>query len=162
MAWNYDPTQYEEQDFAPIPKGDHRVRIEEVSERTFRSGSSGYELVLAVSGRNAKLWYYLVLNPSDPKATNQRIGALFNSFGITDANMDHYKAWAGRVGAARVKHEEYNGETQAKVQYFLSRSKQDKLPPWQEPGNSAPSPSAAVEAPPLDFTELPDDGELPF
>lgn len=160
MAWNYDPTQYEDYDFPMIPEGDHRVRIEEATEKTFRSGNSGYELVLAVSGYHSKLWYYLVLDPSDPKATNQRIGTLFHCFGITDTNMDHYKAWAGHVGGARVKHEEYNGETQAKVRYLLRRSKQDSLPPWQEPGSGSADKSSATP----DFAELSDfdDGDLPF
>lgn len=157
MAWNYDPTQYEEQDFALIPKGEHRVRIEEVTERKFKSGNDGYELVLAVSGYSSRLWYYLVLNASDPKATNQRIGALFNSFGITDTNLEHCKAWVGHVGAAKVKHEDYNGETQAKVHYFIPRSKQDKLPPWKGTGSEDVSPVTAPE-----FAELPDDGDLPF
>ena len=155
-TWSYDPTQYEEQDFVLIPEGDHRVRIEEVSEREFRSGNSGYEIVLAASGYNSRIWYYLVLNPDDVKATNQRIGAMFDSFGITDTDMSHYKAWEGKVGAAKIRHEEYNGDKQAKIRYFIRRSKQDSLPPWK--GDAAETPAAA----PAVMAELPDDDDLPF
>ena len=156
MAWTYNPNEYEEQGFQLVPAGDHRVRISEVSERTFSSGNSGYEIILDVSGYGSKLWYYLVLDPSDSKKTNQRIGSFFNSFGITDYDMSHFAGWKGKLGAVRVVHEEYNGEQQAKVRFCLARKNQDKLPPWK--GNaSTPAPAvgnyAAVDIP---------DSELPF
>lgn len=162
MAWIYDPTQYEENDFPIIPIGDHRLRVEEVTAKTFKSGNEGFEIVFAVSGYNSKIWFYLTLDTSDPKKTNQRLGEFFGSFGITDYNTDHYSAWVGKVGAAKIKHEDYNGEAQAKVRYFIGRAKQDKLPPWKESGHTA-APSAPAAAP--DFAELPDDDgddELPF
>ena len=129
--WNFNPADYTENEFAPIPVGDHRVRIYEVVEKTFSSGNNGYEITLNVSGYSGKLWYYLVLNPADPKKTNQRIGSFFDSFGITDYNLDHYRAWAGKIGAVRVKHEEYNGANSAKVAFCLARKNQDKLDPWK-------------------------------
>ena len=74
--WIFNPNEYEAKDFAPIPVGDHRVRVSEVSERTFNSGNQGFEIVLEVAAHNNKLWYYLVLDSTDTKKTNQRIGAL--------------------------------------------------------------------------------------
>ena len=149
-AWSFDPSMYEEQDFQIIPVGDHRVRIEEVVEKTFNSGNEGYEITLAVNGHNSKLWYYLVLDRNDPKKTNQRIGDFFNSFGITEFALGSGKQWIGKVGAVRVKHEEYNGNTSAKVAYVINRKKQDKLAPWKDVSNTAP---VAVEV---------SDEELPF
>ncbi len=151
--WTFNPNDYQERDFTLIPEGNHRVRISDVTERTFRSGNEGYEIVLEVSGYNSKLWFYLVLNASDVKQTNQNIGAFFNSFGITGNQMGTGKQWIGKVGAARVKHEEYNGNTSAKVQYLINRSKQDELPPWQ--GNSAPAKSAEQGFVQVDTEELP-------
>lgn len=128
--WNFDPNQYEEKaGFSIIPVGDHRVRIEDVIFKKSNAGNDMFEITLAVSGHSSKLWYYLVLDSSDPKKTNQRIGTFFDSFGITDFNMANYSRWKGKVGAVRVVHEEYNGDQQAKVRFCLSRKNQDKLPP---------------------------------
>lgn len=151
--WSFNPNDYQERDFTLIPEGNHRVRISDVTERTFRSGNEGYEIVLEVSGYNSKIWYYLVLNPADVKQTNQNIGAFFNSFGITGNQMGTGKQWIGKVGAARVKHEAYNGNTSAKVQYLINRSKQDELPPWQ--GNGAPAKPAEQGFVQVDTEELP-------
>ena len=151
--WTYDPSQYKESDFQIIPVGDYRARIADVTEKKFSSGNEGYEITLEINGYNSKLWFYLVLDSSDPAKTNQRIGDFFNSFGINSPAMGSGKQWIGTVGAVRVKHEEYNGENRAKVAYCLARSRQDKLAPWKNVG-SAPA------APANDTVEIPDD--LPF
>ena len=148
--WNYNPNHYEERDFSIIPEGNYRVRISDVSEKTFRSGNEGYEIVLDVAGHNSKLWYYLVLNRENEKQTNQNLGAFFNSFGISNTTLGNGKQWVGKVGGVRVKHEPYNGNMSAKVQYLISKSKQDELPPWQEKGAAAPQ-----------YIEINDD-DLPF
>lgn len=129
--WTFNPNDYQENDFAPIPTGDHRVKINDVVEKVFNSGNHGFEITLEVSGYNSKLWFYLVLDPTDSKKTNQRIGAFFDSFGITDFDLSHYRGWIGKVGGVRVKHEEYNGENRPKVAFCLSRKNQDKLPAWK-------------------------------
>ena len=152
--WTFDPHSYEEQDFSIIPVGDHRVRIEDVVERTFSSGNEGYEITLAVNGHSSKLWFYLVLDRNDPKKTNQRIGDFFNSFGVTDSNLGTGKQWIGKVGAVRVKHEEYNGTNSAKVAYVINRKKQDKLAPWTSGG------ATPVSAPVQPANTIPE--ELPF
>lgn len=152
----YDPNDYKENTYTILPEGDHRVRIAEVNERTFSSGNEGFEIILDVSGYSNKLWYYLVLNTSDAQKTNQKLGSFFNCFGITNYALNAYTQWVGKVGAARVKHEEYNGKPSAKVQYLISKSKQDTLPPWK--GNVAP---AAVNTDANGFVEV-DEDELPF
>ena len=147
--WTFDPSQYQEQNFSIIPVGDYRVRIADVVEKTFSSGNQGYEITLDVNGYNSKVWFYLVLDASNPAQTNQRIGDFFNSFGITNPAMGTGKQWIGAVGAVRIKHDEYNGNTSAKVAYCINRSRQDKLPAWQNTqGSAAPQPiSANVDIP---------------
>ena len=154
--WNFDATQYKEQDFQIIPAGDHRVRIDDVIEKKFSSGNEGYEITLSVNGYNSKLWFYLVLDASNVERTNQRIGEFFNSFGITNTAMGTGKQWIGAVGAVRVKHEEYNGTIGAKVAYCIGKSRQDKLAPWKN-SNTATAPAPAA-APPV---QVPD-SDLPF
>lgn len=151
-TWNFDPSMYEEQYFSIIPAGDHRVRIADVEEKTFRSGNEGYEITFEVSGYNSKLWFYLVLDASDPKKTNQRIGDFFNSFGVTGSNMGTGKQWIGKVGAVRVKHEEYNGSMSAKVAYCINRKNQDKLPPAKFSSATAPASASPIG---IDPSELP-------
>ena len=148
MPWNYDPKDYTEREFSLIPEGDYRVRIAEVEERDFASGNSGYNIELDVNGYNRKVWYNLVLNKDDPKKTNQRLGSFFDSFGITDYNVDHFNAWVGRVGACSLNHREYNGKTSENVRWFIAKSKQDNLPAWSG-GESTKA------------TEV-DPGDLPF
>ena len=150
--WNFDPSQYSEKNFEIIPVGDYRARIAEVTERRFNSGNEGYELTLEINGYSARMWYYLVLDASNPERTNQRLGEFFDSFGITSYTLGSGKQWVGKVGAVRVKHEEYKGENQAKVAYTIARNRQDKLAPWR--GNV----TAPVTA--QGTVELPD--ELPF
>ena len=82
--WNFDATQYKEQDFQIIPVGDHRVRIEDVNERKFNSGNEGYEITLSVNGHNSKLWFYLVLDASNIERTNQRIGTAIKASSLFD------------------------------------------------------------------------------
>ena len=153
--WIFNPAEFEEKSFEPIPAGAHRVRINDVIFKRFNSGNEGYEITLDVSGYGSKLWYYLVLDPSDTKKTNQRIGSFFDSFSITDYDMNRFMGWKGKVGAVRVKHEAYNGENQAKVAFVISRKEQDKLPA----ANFSDATSVAANT--FGTVEI-DDSDLPF
>ena len=154
INWNYDPSQYEEKSFEIIPVGDYRARIADVEVKTFKSGNQGYEITLDINGYNSKMWFYLVLDASNPAQTNQRIGDFFNSFGITNPAMGTGKQWIGTVGAVRIKHEQYEGKTSAKVAYCIARNRQEKLAPWQNTG------AATAKAPAMEEITVPDD--LPF
>lgn len=127
INWNYNPNEYNERTFAPIPEGDHRVTITNVEEKLFNSGNEGFEITLDVDGFNSKLWYYLVFDPNDSAKTNQRIGMFFDSFAIQDHDFSHFNRWVGKDGAVRVKHNMYNGSKIANVAFCLSRSQQSKF-----------------------------------
>lgn len=157
INFTFDPNQYEAKDFEIIPEGDYRVRISDVVEKTFNSGNEGFEITLDVNGKSSRLWLYLVINANDPKQTNQRIGAFFDSFGITNVNLAAYKTWIGKVGAVRVKHEDYNGSKSAKVAYCIARNKQDKLPAWTG-NNEQPVATTSFDG---GYTII-EDGDLPF
>ena len=151
MSWIFNPQDFEAQDFGIIPAGDHRCRIADVVEKRFRSGNEGYEVTFEISGYRSKLWYYIVLDRSDVKKTNQKIGGFFESFGITDPDLSHYRSWVGKVGAVRVRHEAYNGEQQAKVAFCLSKKNQEKLPPAQFGNSAVPSATPVIEDSALPF-----------
>lgn len=155
--WNFDATQYKEQDFQIIPTGDHRVRIEDVIEKKFNSGNEGYEITLSVNGYNSKLWFYLVLDANNTERTNQRIGEFFNSFGIANTTFGTGKQWIGHVGAVRVKHEEYNGNMNAKVAYCIAKNRQDKLAPWKNADAVQTTSNGFVAEPSIPESDLPFD-----
>jgi hypothetical protein len=158
MAWTFNPNEYEEQDFQIVPVGDHRVRIYDVISKNSKAGNEMYEVTLEVSGYGSKLWFYLVIDPTDSKKTNQRIGSFFESFGITDYNLANYIRWKGKVGAVRVKHEDYNGTTSAKVAFCLNRKNQDKLPPAKFNAEATTSTAPTGGFAPIEV----DDDALPF
>ena len=153
VNWNFNAADYEEQSFKPIPVGDHRVRIAEAEEKTSANGNQMIVLTLEVSGYGSKIWHNLTLLTNNTKLTNQKLGELWNSFGIPQGNFN-LQQWVGKVGAAKVKHEEYNGEPQPKIAYFINKDRQDKLPAWQEPTNVNVSVS--------DFSVVDDPDDLPF
>ena len=155
IDWIFDAADYEEQSFKPIPVGDHRVRIASAEEQVSNKGKQMIKLVLDVSGHNSTIWHYIVFMPDNQKLTNQKLGELWNSFGIPQGNFD-LNAWVGKVGAAKVKHEDYNGEPSAKIAYFISKDRQEKLPAWKEPSN------ASVTGGGFEAIPAPSDGDLPW
>ena len=157
INWTFYNSQYSEQSFRPVPIGEHRVRIAAAEEQTSKSGNQMIKLVLDVSGYNSTIWHWIVFMADNQKLTNQKLGELFSSFGIQPGNFN-LANWIGKTGAAKVKHELYEGETTVKVAYFIGKDRQDKLPAWEEPSNKA----AVTGGGNSDFTpvEVPDD--LPF
>ena len=133
LNWNFNANEYTAKNFALIPEGDHRVRITSVAEKEYFNGKTGLQATLDVNGHKSKLWLNLILDPLDPQKTNQRLGEFFNSFGITNYDLNRYSEWCGLTGAVHVKHNVYNGKTSAVVLFCLDRNQQSKLPSWTAP-----------------------------
>lgn len=154
--------QREENDFAPIPEGAHRIRINSV-EMT-KSKTSRNEMLafkFDVSGYNSMLFHYIVDNPDNPKFTNRKLTEFFDSFPAIQAGNvpNNLNSWVGKVGACMVKHEEYNGKTSAKVHYFISADKAASLPPWREASGNATAPTTTADG----FVTMPQgDSSVPF
>lgn len=159
INWNFDESQVEERSFEVVPVGKHRVRIESAEECTSSKGNDMIKVVMQVSGMAAKLFHYIVFMPDNTQLTNTKLAEFWDSFGIPKGNLST-GSWVGKIGACKVKHEEYNGEPSAKVSYFLRKKDQDALPAWQEPKGIA-SVSGAPNVSAEDFVDA-DDGENPF
>ena len=125
--WIYNASDYTARNFEPILEGDRRVRIKNVVEKVFSTGNEGFEITLDVPSYNSKLWYYLILDSTEPAKTNQRLGMFFDSFNICDFDLSHFENWIEKDGAVRVKHNTYNASTIASVTFCLSRNQQDKI-----------------------------------
>ncbi len=138
--WIFDENDVDEVDFAVIPEGSHRVRVYEVTEKVSRTGKNMLELVLEVSGYAGKIWDYLVFDNSDAtakKRTNYKISQIAQTFGVVPQNIPkNPQVLVGKVGGARVKHSQYNGETKANIGYYLSKDKTTVLPEWKNAGGS--------------------------
>ena len=128
MEWNY---QREESTFEEIPVGEHRVRIANAVKAISKNENDMLVLTLDVSGYKSKLWHYVVFMPDHPEITNRNLTSIFDSFGIADGDFN-LANWKGKVGACMTKQDDFG----TKVRYFLSRKKQEGLPPWKEPSES--------------------------
>lgn len=130
MAWEY---KRESTSFKPIPEGNYRVRIKEASKALSKKGNDMLTLQLEVSGSKQILYHYITFMDDRPEITNRMLTQFFDSFKDVTEGDFNMQNWIGKVGACKVKHEEYNGNMQAKVHYFISADRQKDLPPWKEP-----------------------------
>lgn len=141
MAWNY---QREETSFAPLPEGKYRIRVRAVEKAESKSGNEMLVFQFDVSGSGKVIYHYITFLPNNPSVTNGQLTQFFDSFkDIQDGDFNILN-WVGKVGAAKIKHEEYNGEKRERISYFIKADKQSDLPPWQEVGEGNISPSVTA------------------
>lgn len=132
INWTYNANDFKVNENTLIPEGDHRVIVSKVTVKTYCSGNDGFEIMLDVSGYPSKLWHRIIIDPTNPEKTNHHLGKFFESFGITNYDLNCYDEWVGKDGAVRVKHDSYNGSITAKVIFCITRAYQAKLPLWRE------------------------------
>ena len=140
INWTYNQNDFKinENKNTLITEGDHRVVVNRVTIKTYSSGNEGFEIMLDVSGYPGKLWHRIILDPTNPDKTNHNLGKFFESFGITNYDLNDYESWAGKDGAVRVKHDSYNGSMNAKVLFCITRAYQAKLPAWGQASRPKP------------------------
>jgi hypothetical protein len=123
---HYDTSKYDpDVSFELIPRGIHRLRVVEAEEAVSKRGNTMAIVTFSVSGYTSKLFYYFV----DGEWFQRKIDPFFDSFSIQPGDFN-LKNWFGKIGAAQVIHEEYQGKQQAKIHYFIKRDKQMDLPSW--------------------------------
>lgn len=128
--WEY---KREEQKFDVIPEGQYRIRIKSVDTGKSRNGNDMLTLQFEVSGQNSLLFHYITFMPDKREITNRMLTQFYDSFKDIPEGDTNLANWIGKVGACKVKHDEYNGNTTAKVSYFIKAEKQSDLPAWSEP-----------------------------
>ena len=135
MAWEYKREE-SNSEFQVIPEGEYRIRIKSADKAVSKSGNDMLKLTFEVSGYNSLLFHYIVFMADRPEITNRMLTQFFDSFkDIPEGEFDTNK-WIGKVGACKVKHEEYNGKQSAKIHYFINANKQGSIPAWKEPTNN--------------------------
>ena len=162
MADNWSYKREESSFETNIPEGVHRIRIKNAEKAVSKQGKKMLTLQFEVSGFNSTIYHYIVFLEDRPEITNRNLTAFFDSFkDIPDGEFDTSK-WVGKVGAAYIKHEEYNGNTNAKISNFVKAEKQADLPAWKEPEKK--SGAASVPTDNAGFVNVPDGikDELPF
>lgn len=157
MSWNF---KREEQQFTPIPEGDYRIRIKDADKAVSSNGNDMLVLKFEVSGKKSLLFHNIVFLNDRPEITNRMLTRFFDSFKDIPEGDFNMANWIGKVGAAHVFHEEYNGEVRAKIKYFIDAKKQDTLAPWQEPDNAG---SGSSDGAFIDTSKAIEDAkDLPF
>ena len=118
--------------FPIMKEGDYRVRINRVSITLGSDYNAHFEIILDVSGTARKLTYYVCLDMNNEQETNNRLQALYNSFGINYSEQDNLDSWKRKTGAVRIINKQYQGKTFAKIAFCLDKEYQKKLPKWKE------------------------------
>ena len=130
MSWSYTR---EETKFELLPEGVYRVRIKAADKAVSSAGNDMLIVQLEVSGSKKVLYKYIVFIEDKPQIANGQLTQIFDSFkDIKEGDLDT-SHWIGKVGAAKIKHEEYNGEMREKISYFIRAEKQSDLPNWVDP-----------------------------
>lgn len=134
VNWNFNPNDVKEVNFEPAPAGDTRVKVVSMTEKKSQSGLDMWEFIFKPSGGYSNIYWYLTFDPNNPTMTNTNLRSLWNSFGLAGVPTTNVTSqfFTNAIGAVRVKHDIYNGETRAKVHYLITKEKQVAIPQWQE------------------------------
>ena len=141
---NWDSYQREER--PRLTPGDYRVEIVSVDETESKNGNPMLVIGVCPNGSNITINHYIVKN----EWFNRNMTDFFDSFNIEDGDFE-LPTWVGAVGAARLKEDDRG---YLKVQYFIEKSRAEKLPPWE---GKIPERQELTK-----IEEIEDDGELPW
>lgn len=151
MAWEY---KREEAQFKVLPEGIYRIRIKSADKAVSSNGNDMLVLQFEVSGETKILYHYIVFMNDRPEITNRMLTQFFDSFKDIPEGDFNMANWVGKVGAAKIKHDEYQGQTREKISYFVNANKQGDLPSWKEP-NGATVDADGFMQPSGDLEDLP-------
>ena len=167
MGWSYqrEESNNGEGFVSRIKAGDKlRVRVKSVEKAQSKTGNDMLVFQFDVSGHPDIIYYYIPFLQDRPEVTNGKLTQFFDSFkDIADGDFDMLH-WMGKVGAACFKMEEYNGQMNPKISWFIKADKQGDLPAWVEPVHNGDSGDSSSTQPTGEFMNVPDSqmDEIPF
>lgn len=132
MAWEFKREESKGFD-TKIPEGLHRIRIKSAERAVSSKGNDMLVLQFEVSGYKGLLFHYITFMQDKPEITNRMLTAFYDAFRDIPEGDTNLASWVGKVGACNVKHEDYNGNMQARLHYFVPVERQGDLPAWKEP-----------------------------
>lgn len=132
MAWEFKREESKGFD-TKIPEGKHRIRLKSAEKNVSKSGNDMLTLQFEVSGYKGLLFHYITFMADRPEITNRMLTQFYDAFKDIPEGDTNLASWIGKVGACVVKHEDYNGNMQARLHYFIPAEKQADLPAWVEP-----------------------------
>jgi len=170
MSWNYQREENNNGEgfVSRIKAGDKlRVRIKSVEKAQSKTGNDMLVFQFDVSGHPDIIYYYLVFLANNPSVTNGKLTQFYDSFKDIPEGSKDLNSWVGKVGAATFKMEEYNGQLNPKISWFIKAEKQADLPAWVEPvraSDGGNTQSTVASAPVGEFMNVPDSemNEIPF
>lgn len=163
-----------------IPEGIYECVIKSVYEDATKGGTVYINVPLVVRNdieqkfQNAYIWHS-IWKKREPTERDLAVGG-YSAFGVNSLSQaarlkegthfegieDWMEALKGLPVRARVEHETYNGQTQARVKRLYPTQYPDCGHVWKSAASGAapalPSPQAAPAVPP----DIEDDGDLPF
>lgn len=147
MAWEFKREESKGFD-TKIPEGLHRIRIKSAERAVSSKGNDMLVLQFEVSGYKGLLFHYITFMQDKPEITNRMLTAFYDAFRDIPEGDTNLASWVGKVGVCNVKHEDYNGNMQARLHYFVPVERQGELPAWKEPeGGSNAMMGANVNVP---------------
>ena len=135
MSFSFNPKQFEtENTFKPIPVGEYTVRFIEAEDTKSKKDAPMMKFKLAVIGGKydkRSLFYYVV----DNAFANRTYGNMLSSCGFDLNNVSQVTArmFMDKIGTVYVKHVQYEGKTQASINYFKTPKKAETSEPELPP-----------------------------
>lgn len=141
---NLDNVEVKQPTGGVMPVGDYYGFVEEAEETQSKSGNEMIKLQIVTTANGKydgkKLWYYLIFGKEWSLEQLKKAATCMNipTQGLTVVSAEMF---VGKACKFRVKHDTWEGETQAKIHFFLPLDKEIAVP----------------DAAPID-----DDSEIPF
>lgn len=141
---SFDPDEYEEISFGPLPPGDYEAIISDIEQKATRAGTGMYLSIRfdVIAGPHAKRSVWTNINVENPNPQAESIGrtqlaSLARATGI--AKPRSADAFEGATLIIVVDHEDYQGKTKNRVKRFKERTGASSSPKaWNWDGDDSP------------------------